>query len=155
MPVVDCGSLASPANGQVSLTTTTFGSTATYECDAGYVLVGGEETRTCQENGQWSGTAPTCNSKSSVCFSGKSSIVDACILTVVDCGSLASPTNGQVSLTTTTFGSTATYECDTGFNLIGDMERTCQENGQWTGGAPTCEGILINISIHILTRLEW
>ena len=58
--VVDCGSLASPANGQVSLTTTTFGSTATYECDAGYVLVGGEETRTCQENGQWSGTAPSC-----------------------------------------------------------------------------------------------
>ena len=61
---------------------------------------------------------------------------------VVDCGSLASPTNGRVLLTTTTFDSTATYECDTGFNLIGDMERTCQENGQWTGGAPTCEGII-------------
>ena len=57
--VVDCGSLASPANGQVSLTTTTFGSTATYECDAGYVLVGGE-TRTCQESGSWSGQDPEC-----------------------------------------------------------------------------------------------
>ena len=89
------------------------------------------------------------------CFSGKSSIVDACILTVVDCGSLDDPENGRVLLSTTLFGSAATYECDTGFNLIGDMERTCQENGQWTGGAPTCEGILINISIHILTRLEW
>ena len=121
------------------LSGSTVGSTATYECDTGYVLVGGEDTRTCQENGEWSGTAPTCNSKSSVCFSGKSSIVDACILTVVDCGSLASPANGQVSLTTTTFGSTATYECDAEYVLVGGEDtRTCQENGQWSGTAPSC-----------------
>ena len=31
----------------VSLTTTTFGSTATYECDTGYVLVGGGLQRAC------------------------------------------------------------------------------------------------------------
>ena len=57
--VAVCGFLQDPVNGQIIISGSTFGSTATYECDAGYVLVGGEE-RTCQENGQWSGTAPSC-----------------------------------------------------------------------------------------------
>ena len=59
---------------------------------------------------------------------------------VVDCGGLSSPQNGQVILTNTTFGSTATYQCDEGFNLIGDMQRICQSNGVWSGNEPTCEG---------------
>lgn len=35
------------------------GSTVTYKCDAGYELFG-SETRTCQENGRWSGSLPFC-----------------------------------------------------------------------------------------------
>ena len=64
LTVADCGFLEDPENGVVMLSGNTVGSTATYECDAGYVLVGGEETRTCQENGQWSGAAPSCIRKS-------------------------------------------------------------------------------------------
>ena len=57
---VDCGTLTNPANGQVSHTTgTTLGQTATYSCNPGYNLVGGG-TRTCQDTGVWSGSAPTC-----------------------------------------------------------------------------------------------
>ncbi len=38
-----------------------FGTVATYECDAGILLVG-EPTRTC-ENGVWFGIEPICESK--------------------------------------------------------------------------------------------
>ena len=64
------------------------------------------------------------------------------ILTAVDCGSLTVPDNGTVSHTGgTTFGQTATYSCDTGYNLVGDSNRTCQAVGSWSGSPPTCEGI--------------
>jgi len=59
---VDCGSLANPKNGRVELTGTTFGSTATYSCQNGFILVG-SSTRTCQINGLWSGRAPVCSGK--------------------------------------------------------------------------------------------
>ena len=62
---------------------------------------------------------------------------------ITDCGELDDPNNGQVSLNGTTLGSIATYTCDTGFDLIGDMERICQANGNWSGNEPTCEGTII------------
>ena len=43
-------------------------------------------------------------------------------------------------------GSTATYNCTTGFSLSGDMIRTCQNNGSWNGTDPTCEGK--NTEVH-------
>ena len=42
-------------------------------------------------------------------------------------------------------GTTAMHVCDTGFALVGNMNRTCVDNNQtdifgtWTGTAPTCE----------------
>ena len=70
------------------------------------------------------------------------------ILIVVDCGSLTDPANGQVDLTSgTTFGQTATYTCNTGYNLVGDSTRTCQATGQWSGSAPTCQGLLLKADL--------
>ena len=63
-------------------------------------------------------------------------------LAAVDCGSLTDPANGQVNHTAgTTFGQTATYSCNTGYNLVGDSTRTCQSEGEWSGSAPTCQGM--------------
>ena len=56
---VECVYLESPENGEVTQTGTLVGSVAIYSCFPGFELVG-EETRTCQENGQWSGTEPFC-----------------------------------------------------------------------------------------------
>ena len=57
---MNCSTLTEPANGQISYTAgATFGQTATYSCNAGYILVG-DSTRTCQPTGVWSGSAPTC-----------------------------------------------------------------------------------------------
>ena len=61
---------------------------------------------------------------------------------VVDCGNLQNPRFGRVVLTGTTFGSTATYSCQGGYILVGGSTRTCQANGQWSGVAPVCRGIL-------------
>ena len=65
-------------------------------------------------------------------------------LAAVDCGSLTDPANGQVNhVAGTTFRQTATYSCNTGYNLVGDSIRTCQAAGDWSGSAPTCQGMLL------------
>ena len=47
---------------RVNMSATTAGAVASYECVAGYTLVG-SSTTTCQNNGSWSGSEPTCISK--------------------------------------------------------------------------------------------
>ena len=70
-------------------------------------------------------------------------------LTAVDCGSLPDPANGRVDHTAgTSFRQTATYSCNTGYDLVGDSTRTCQAAGNWSGSTPTCEGIyVINLAL--------
>ena len=66
------------------------------------------------------------------------------LFTTVDCGTLTNPTNGQVShMGGTTLGQTATYSCDTCYNLVGSNTRTCLATRVWSGGAPTCQGVLL------------
>lgn len=59
--------MAVPSNGMITYAidvTPDFdpGTTATYSCDEGFGLSGGDTVRTCQGQpiGAWSGTAPTC-----------------------------------------------------------------------------------------------
>ena len=67
---------------------------------------------------------------------------------VVDCGILTNPANGQVTHTAgTIFGQTATYRCNTGYNLVGSSNRTCQATRVWSGSEPTCEGIAMMLSL--------
>ena len=62
---------------------------------------------------------------------------------MVDCSALSNPANGQVSHPGgTTFGQTATYSCNPGYTLVGDITRTCQATGQWSGDAPICQCML-------------
>lgn len=59
---------------------------------------------------------------------------------VVNCDILLDPLNGDVDLDlgSTTFGSTATYECDSGYTLSGAVQRTCEDSGSWQPAEPTC-----------------
>ena len=60
---VDCGPLSDPDNGAVTTDPdTTLNSVATYRCRRGFKLIG-EKKRTCETSGEWSGEAPTCESK--------------------------------------------------------------------------------------------
>ena len=73
------------------------------------------------------------------------------ILAVVYCGNLTDPANGSVTHTSgTTFGQTATYSCNTGYNLVGDSTRTCQATGNWSGSAPTCVGMLLMSNLILI-----
>ena len=66
-----CSSLSAPLNGSITFvvdTTPTFDfmTAATYKCDSGFALSGGDEVRICEEGliegvGEWSGTKPICD----------------------------------------------------------------------------------------------
>ena len=45
----------------------------------------------------------------------------------------------MVSLDGTRLGSMATYQCNTGYELVGDSERQCTEEGVWSGNQPDCD----------------
>ena len=55
-----------------------------------------------------------------------------------DCEVLEDPMNGMVTVDGLSVGSTATYECDPGFILIGSEQRFCQEDGIWSGTPSIC-----------------
>ena len=55
--------------GLIRYSDTTFGSKVTYTCKAGYMMTAGSSSRTCQSNGLWSGSHPTCSRKCTMlCF---------------------------------------------------------------------------------------
>ena len=54
------------------------------------------------------------------------------------CDDPVTPTNGQRSLSSTTYNSVVTYTCDVGYTLQGVNSRTCQSDGQWSGSVPQC-----------------
>ena len=56
---------------------------------------------------------------------------------LVECPDLMDPDNGRVDYETQV-GSSATYTCNTGYQLIGTSTRTCQSDGTWSGSDPTC-----------------
>ena len=65
-----------------------------------------------------------------------------------ECAALEAPMNGTVLPEGVTAGHNASYQCDNGFKLVGDIIRTCQNNGTWSGMEPTCT--LIGIHIYNL-----
>ena len=60
--------------------------------------------------------------------------------TLVQCPALENPADGMVSVTGNSSGDTATYICDSNFDLLGVSERVCEDDGQWSGEAPMCIG---------------
>ncbi len=55
------GEVSYNSTSALSLNSTAVGSIATYMCSEGYNLTEGSETRLCQSNGSWSGTAAICS----------------------------------------------------------------------------------------------
>ena len=60
-----CPDLSSPTNGVVNADIVN--KLATYSCSAGYNL-NGFRLRTCDTNGEWSGSVPTCGKQPAVIF---------------------------------------------------------------------------------------
>ena len=147
-PVANCGPLTSPDNGDVDTSSgITAGSVALYSCDQGLVLTG-SAARVCGNDGLWIPAPPTCEGArlylifcTEIFVSvGDLLIMNAPILiaTPVQCGQLINPTNGQVTVSGTIEGSTASYTCNEGFTLSGSTSRTCGSDGAWRPAAPIC-----------------
>lgn len=115
---VDCGPVPEIENGNSTLVSDP--STADqvlYTCLAGY-YISGTDVRYCQSNGSWNGTDPVCLLK--------------------DCGLPLSIENGTVTFNTTTYGQSAVYSCNAGYQLIGTETMYCNQTGEWDGTLPTC-----------------
>ena len=117
--LIDCGNpeIPTPA-GVLSISNTTAGSSTRYTCLEGYELVG-EADRVCLNNGTWSGSVPSC-------------------VVITDCGFPDAPLLGLLLLDNIVIGSVATYSCNEGFVLLGNQNRTCLPNGEWSGETPAC-----------------
>ena len=162
---VDCGLLPPPNNGEIDIFNTTLGSPAVYRCNRGFTLVG-VDRRVCTETGEWSDEEPECVGRS--CSAQNCLLISTlhvhCLLcsppppppppththTVVTCPILLDPPNGRVDVVSRVFRSTASYECDAEFLLVGDGNRTCLDTGEWSGSEPECIGMPIGRYSHLL-----
>ena len=59
------------------------------------------------------------------------------------CSSLGAPPNGSVVVTTSRGGvHVATYGCNPGFQMFGNLTRVCSVDGvRWSGSQPYCQGM--------------
>ncbi len=66
---------------------------------------------------------------------------DVCIdatCVAVECSDPSTPPGTSVSTDGYLPGDTATYDCEPEHDLIGDRQRTCTEDGAWSGNPPSC-----------------
>ena len=116
---------------------TTFGQSVVYSCNEGFTL-NGDARRTCTVNGNWTGSAPSCDRE---WLSLVDIVLQKLSCVAVDCGGLDAPANGHVTTSQGThFMDTALYSCSPGYNLTGCSEAVCQSNATWSCNPPFCAG---------------
>ena len=140
--------MSAPENGDVGLSGVRPGSQALYSCDRGFNLVG-EETRKCQRNGQWTGSAPTCESKQSNNKNFLFALFIICFFllyenTEITCPKLTPPKYGKVRISGYCVDDYAVYGCAYGYQISHKDRRVCQEDGTWSGSEPTCDRKYVN-----------
>uniref|UniRef100_A0A8C4QEE5 CUB and Sushi multiple domains 3 n=1 Tax=Eptatretus burgeri TaxID=7764 RepID=A0A8C4QEE5_EPTBU len=115
-----CEDLPSPVNGQKIGMQTTYGATAIFRCDAGFLLVG-SSVKECLGSGLWSGNI-------SRCIAGH-------------CGHPKALVNGEVIGENFGYRDTVVYQCNPGFRIVGSSVRICQQDHSWSGKIPVCVAI--------------
>uniref|UniRef100_A0A1A8DZ16 Sushi domain-containing protein n=1 Tax=Nothobranchius kadleci TaxID=1051664 RepID=A0A1A8DZ16_NOTKA len=95
------------------------GSKVSFSCNTGYTPAGGSSSITCTA-GTWSRLSLVCERK--------------------NCGAYPEVENGNVDYPKgdTLYGDTAKVICNQGYNLVGQAESRCDDQG-WTGRPPVCE----------------
>ncbi|TSN12231.1 Sushi, von Willebrand factor type A, EGF and pentraxin domain-containing protein 1 [Bagarius yarrelli] len=111
---VSCDEPPPVPNAEILQSVFTYGNTAQYRCKEGYMLVTQTNTIHCQSDGTWSKHTMSC---------GPPPIVENAVSLPAD----------------ESYQSVVMYICNTGMNLIGPQNLTCQADGTWSSPAPTCE----------------
>nr|XP_022338772.1 CUB and sushi domain-containing protein 3-like [Crassostrea virginica] len=98
------------------------GDNITYTCNSNHSLVSGNLTRTCLDNGSWSGKQQVCRSCAEFSYNTNTTDSDTAAVQryVVD--------------------KTITFTCKRNHRLeSGNLTRVCLENGLWSGKEPVCK----------------
>uniref|UniRef100_A0A8C6R0X9 Sushi, von Willebrand factor type A, EGF and pentraxin domain-containing protein 1 n=1 Tax=Nannospalax galili TaxID=1026970 RepID=A0A8C6R0X9_NANGA len=93
------------------------GSKVSLFCDPGFQMVG-NPVQYCLNQGQWTQPLPHCER--------------------IRCGVPPLLENGVYSAEDLHAGSTVTYQCNSGYYLLGDSRMFCTDNGSWNGISPSC-----------------
>ncbi|MCA9700689.1 MAG: CCP domain-containing protein, partial [Myxococcales bacterium] len=72
----------------------------------------------------------------------------------IDCGPLADPEGGRVVVDSGNFAGLARYSCEPGFEMAGDATRSCGEDGQWTGAAPSCSPCSLGTNWELVAEIS-
>ncbi|XP_033114876.1 sushi, von Willebrand factor type A, EGF and pentraxin domain-containing protein 1-like [Anneissia japonica] len=115
--LVTCPALAPPTDGSIVTPASSYDEVIEFACNIGYIL-GGSQQRTCQQDGQWSGEPTTC--------------------VPVTCPALSPPTDGSIVTPASFYNEVIEFACNIGYILGGSQQRTCQQDGQWSGEPTTC-----------------
>ena len=116
--------------------------TCSFTCNAGYELTG-SDTRTCQSNGNWSGTDDMCE-RGTYYYKMQLLYMHNKLPLTVRCGpSPTNPDNGRFNCSLgddgiLSYEDTCNFTCNTGYELTGSDTRTCQSDGIWSGSNGVC-----------------
>jgi CUB/sushi domain-containing protein len=133
--LIVCPNVTSLQNGQLLVEGFRFRQSVFYSCELGYSLMGGGSSRTCQENGTWSGEEPICQPL----FCPEPAVIpNGFILDPEEEQEEENAAHHLHPLSVFEYGSVVVYRCQPGHQLIGGAERICGEGGQWSGQPPAC-----------------
>ncbi|XP_066265899.1 CUB and sushi domain-containing protein 3-like [Branchiostoma lanceolatum] len=119
---VPCASLSPPVHGSIQnggQSTYDYDHVLRFTCDYGYSLQG-DSSITCQTDGTWTGSVPTCS--------------------VITCPQLTTPTNGEMA-GYNNVGDVKVFQCHTGHELQGAPNTTCLVTGEWSELVPNCTAV--------------
>ncbi|XP_074019626.1 complement receptor type 1 [Numenius arquata] len=102
----------------------TEGSTATLQCDAGYIPVGGSTTLRCLGNGRWYPRVPAC------------ALETQCPSPAISHGRETTPRKAEYN-----FGHQVEFQCDLGYVLRGSRRIQCWADGTWRPPVPFCDKV--------------
>ncbi|XP_067144673.1 sushi, von Willebrand factor type A, EGF and pentraxin domain-containing protein 1-like isoform X2 [Centruroides vittatus] len=120
--IVTCPKPEEIENGTVSYSSTVYNSIATYNCYDG-LHIEGNNTVKCDAEGNWKGILPKCKE--------------------MLCPKPLQPLNGIATLMNEkrNVGSLVVYNCNSGFNLIGNTYAKCLATGKWSFETPKCASL--------------
>ncbi|PFX23090.1 Low-density lipoprotein receptor-related protein 6 [Stylophora pistillata] len=115
-----CQQLFAPNHGSREPCSNLPGKTCQFSCDRGYILAG-SSTRTCSNDGTWTGTQTQCNP--------------------VTCPPLTTPPKAVIFNAScgNTYGSNCKFGCESGYgDPSGNETRTCLHTGNWSTNIINC-----------------